>query len=103
MFKRHFSNINTKFACFLFNHFPTYQGMGRPSGDFGGHVGSPDLVMGRIWRLGDLLSTALGIMCAHNTATRVDVTSMQTITHSLRSICLHKAPIIATTHASETK
>ena len=54
-----FSVINTKFACFLFNHVPTYQELGCPLGDFGGHVGSPDRVMGRIWRLGDLLSVAL--------------------------------------------
>ena len=51
--------INTKFAWFLFNHVPTYQELGRPSGDFRDYVGSPDQVMGRIWRLGDLLSTAL--------------------------------------------
>ena len=48
--------INTKFACFLLNPVPAHRG---PSGDFRGHVGSPDPVMGRIWRLGDLLSTAL--------------------------------------------
>ena len=54
-----FSVINTKFACFLFNDVPTYRELGRPSGDFGGHVESPYQVMGRIWRLGDLLSTAL--------------------------------------------
>ena len=54
-----FSVINTKFACFMFNHVPTYRELGRPSGDFGGHVGSPKQVMGRIWRLGDLLPTAL--------------------------------------------
>ena len=40
-----FSVINTKFACFLFNHVPTYRELGRPSGDFGGHVGSPDQVI----------------------------------------------------------
>ena len=51
--------INTKFACFLLNHVPTYREVGRPSGNFGGHVGSPDRVMSHIWRLGNLLSTAL--------------------------------------------
>ena len=51
--------INTKFACFPFNHVPTYRELGRTSGDFRGHVGSPNRVMGRIWRLGDRLSTAL--------------------------------------------
>ena len=39
--------------------FPPSGNWGRPSGVFGGHVGSPDRVMGRIWRLGDRLSTAL--------------------------------------------
>ena len=48
--------INTFF--FQFN-VPTYRELGGPSGDFGGHVGSPDHVMGRVWRLGDRLSTAL--------------------------------------------
>ena len=47
--------INTKIACFPFNHVPTYRELGRPSGDFGGHVRSPDRIMGRIWRLGDRL------------------------------------------------
>ena len=56
--------INTKFACFPFDHVPTYRDLGRPSGDFGGHVGSPDRVMGCIWRLGDRLSTALHKYCA---------------------------------------
>ena len=51
--------INTKFACFLFNHVPTYRGLDRLSGDFGGHVGWTDRVTGRIWRLADLLSTAV--------------------------------------------
>ena len=51
--------INTKLACFPFNHVPTYRELGRPSGDFEGHVGSPDRVMGRIWRLSNRLSTAL--------------------------------------------
>ena len=54
--------INTEFACFLFNLVPTFRELGGPycpSGDFEGHVGSHDRVMGRIWRLGDLLSTAL--------------------------------------------
>ena len=32
--------ISIKFACFLFNHVPTYRELGRPSGEFGGHVGS---------------------------------------------------------------
>ena len=58
-FKDIFLVINTKFACFLFNQVPTYRELGRPSGDSRGHVGSPDRVMGRIWRLGDLLSAAL--------------------------------------------
>ena len=49
--------INTRFACYPFNQVPTYRELDRPSGDFGGHVGSPDYVMGRIWRLGDRLST----------------------------------------------
>ena len=51
--------INTKLARFPFNHAPTYRELGRPSGDFGCHVGSPNHVMGRIWRLGDHLPTAL--------------------------------------------
>ena len=51
--------INTKFACFPFNHVPTFWELGRTLGDFAGHVGSPDSVMGRIWRLGNHLSTAL--------------------------------------------
>ena len=51
--------INTKFACFPFNHVPTYRELGRLSGDFEGHIGLPDRVMGRIWQLGDRLSTAL--------------------------------------------
>ena len=58
-FKDIFLVINTKFACFLFDQVPTYRELGRPSGDSGGHVGSPDRVMGRIWRLGDLLSASL--------------------------------------------
>ena len=45
-----FSVIYTKFACFLFNDVPTYRELGRPSGDLGGHVGSPYQVIGRIWR-----------------------------------------------------
>ena len=32
--------------------FPLIE-LGHPSGDFEGHVGSPDRLMGRIWRLGD--------------------------------------------------
>ena len=55
--------INKKFASFLFNHVLTYREVGRPSGDFGGHVGTPDRVMDHIWRLGDLLSTALLLYC----------------------------------------
>ena len=51
--------INTTFACLLFNHVLTYRELGRPSGDFVGDVASPDRIMGRIWRLGDHLSTAL--------------------------------------------
>ena len=51
-----FSVINTKFACFPFNRVWE---LGRPSGYLGAHVGSPDQVMGRIWRLGDHLSTVL--------------------------------------------
>ena len=39
--------INTKFACFLFNRVPTYQELGRSSGDFKGHVGSPNQVRDR--------------------------------------------------------
>ena len=54
--------INTKFACFLFNHVLTYWELGRPSGHFGAHVGLPDRVIGCIWRLGDLLSAALLIV-----------------------------------------
>ena len=62
-FKRNlFLVINTKFACFIFNHVPTYRELGHPSGDFMGLVGSQDRVMGRIWQLGDLLSTALSKM-----------------------------------------
>ena len=53
--------INTKFTWFLCNHVPTDRELGRSSGDFGGHVGSPDRVMSCIWRVGDLLSAALGI------------------------------------------
>ena len=49
--------INTNFACFPFNHIPSYRELGRPSVDCEGHVGSPDRVMDRIWRLGDRLST----------------------------------------------
>ena len=45
--------INTKFACFPFNHVPIYRELGRPSSNFGGHVGSPNHVMGCIWRLCD--------------------------------------------------
>ena len=37
--------INTKFACFLLNHVPTYREVSRPPGDFRGHVGSPDRVV----------------------------------------------------------
>ena len=59
LLKTIFLVINTKFACFLFDQVPTYRELGRPSGDSGGHVGSPDRVMGHIWRLGDLLSAAL--------------------------------------------
>ena len=33
--------------------------LGRPMGDLWDHGGSPDRVMGRIWWLGDCLSTAL--------------------------------------------
>ena len=36
-----------------------------PSGDIRGHVGSPDWVMGLIWRLGNLLSTALFLLYTH--------------------------------------
>ena len=32
----HFLIINTKFACFPFNHLPTYWELGCTSGDFGG-------------------------------------------------------------------
>ena len=39
--------------------FPLIGVLGRPSGELWAHVGSPDQVMGRIWRLGDRLSTAL--------------------------------------------
>ena len=52
--------INTKVRCFLFNHISNYRELARPSCDFKSHVGSPNRVMGRIWRLGDCLSTALG-------------------------------------------
>ena len=55
--------INKKFASFLFNHVLTYREVGRPSGYFGGHVGTPDRVMDHIWRLGDFLSTALLLYC----------------------------------------
>ena len=37
-----FSVINTKFACFPFNHVPIYRELGHPSGDLWGHVGSPN-------------------------------------------------------------
>ena len=40
--------VNTKLTCFPFNHVPTYRRLGRPSGDFEGHVRSYDRVMGRI-------------------------------------------------------
>ena len=63
LLKTFFLVINTKFACFLFNHVPTYRELSHPSGDFGGHVGSPYRVIGRIWRLGDLLSAALCFAC----------------------------------------
>ena len=63
--KHIFLVINTNFACFQFNNVPTYRELGRPSGDIGGHVGSPDRVMGRIWRLGDVLSTALRCFTTH--------------------------------------
>ena len=46
----YYSDINTKLACFPFNHVPTYQELGGPSGNFRGHVGSPDHIMGHIWR-----------------------------------------------------
>ena len=45
--------INTKCACFMFNHVSTYWERGRPLHDFGGHVGSTDSVMSHIWWLGD--------------------------------------------------
>ena len=70
--------INAQFACFLFHYVPIYRELGRPSGDFGGvrgvggvvgvwggHVGSPNRVMGLIWRLGNLLSTSLMIWVFH--------------------------------------
>ena len=44
-------------GMFSLNHVPTYQGLVDLA--FGEHVGSPDWVMGRIWWLRDLLSTAL--------------------------------------------
>ena len=66
-FKDIFLIINTKFACFLFNQVPTYRELGRPLGDFGGHVGSTDRVMGRILRLGDLLSAAVIVAQSHHT------------------------------------
>ena len=47
LLKTFFLVINTKFACFLFDQVPTYRELGRPSGDSGGHVGSPDRVMHR--------------------------------------------------------
>ena len=59
MFKRFFLVINTKFACFPFDHVLTYRELGHPSGDFRGYVGSPDRITGRIWQLGDRLFTAL--------------------------------------------
>ena len=43
---------------FPLNHVLTNRELGGPSGDLRVHVESPDRVMGRIWRLGDRLSTA---------------------------------------------
>ena len=37
-----FSVINTKFACFPFNHVPIYRDLSHPSGDLWSHVGSPN-------------------------------------------------------------
>ena len=86
IFKRYlFLVISTKFACFLFNHVPIYRELGRPLGEFGGNVGSPDRIMGRIWRLGDRLSTALikihkfRILCVHfqeNSATQCGIAAI---------------------------
>ena len=60
-----FSVVRTQLARFLSNHVHTQRKLGRPSGDFGGHVGSPDRVMGRIWQLGNLLSAALHFWFNH--------------------------------------
>ena len=78
--------INTKFACFLFNHVPTYWELGRPSGDFGGHVGSPNRVMGHICRLGDPLSTAL-LLEGEQGASRHAFSNFKKNHHCTDSIC----------------
>ena len=59
-------------------HVPNYRELGRPSDDFEGHVGSPDHVMGRIWRLGDRLSTALISMHFGGTVDTAKLTSSWT-------------------------
>ena len=68
--------IDTIFWCFPFNHVPTYRELGRPSGDFGSHVGSPDRVMGRIWRLGDRLFTSLPKRMADRDHPRCDLANV---------------------------
>ena len=56
-----FQLLKQSWHVFCFNHVPTYRELVRLSGDFRGHVGSPDREMGRIWQLGGLLSAVLGM------------------------------------------
>ena len=51
--------INTKLACFPFNHVATYRDLGRPSGDFGGHVVARPCNGSHLSTPEDCLSTAL--------------------------------------------
>ena len=67
--------INTKFACFLFDHVPTNRDLGRPSGEFSGHVGSLNRVIGRIWRLGDCVMFCTGITKTADAIIRSSCTS----------------------------
>ena len=51
--------MKKKLACFTCNHYFTYRHFGPASADFGGHVGSPECIMGCIWPLGDCFCTPL--------------------------------------------
>ena len=53
-----FHLLTQNLHVFRFIMFPPYRELGHPLGYFGGHVGSPNHMVGRIWRLGDHLSTA---------------------------------------------